>query len=540
MTHTPFSDSDAFLLHGGVRAALLSLLVGVALAVPPSDARAQTGDAVVVIKGFQVVGDNPLSSDETNRALAGFLRGPASLETLQKATASLEAVLAASGHGLHRVSLPPQDVSEVMTLEIVKFTVGSVSVAGAIQFDEDNVRRSLPELKEGGAPNFKTLAAQTAMVNENPGKQVQVGFRESDQPDRIDAVVTVTESRPWQLSAGLSNTGNASSGRDRATLSAGHSNLFNRDHQVVAAYTTSLQRPGDVSQLGLSYRVPLYPLKTVLGLAYTRSDVVGNFGTFTSNGAGHTLGLNATHYLTSQGGRRTYLSLSWDDKVFDVAQINNIEIPGQLTRRSRPLTLGYSARSETDARFLSYNVDLAFNTSGGSGNHLGAYASEDPRVSTAHWKALRGQISYVMSLPAQWQLQLRSQFQYSPDALISGEQFGLGGATSVRGTAERALAADRGVMASAELLSMELTPGLRLMGFVDAGWLSNAVSDNATKPASDRLLSAGIGLRYSTPMLTLAADYGHVLTGSVVPLALSPAAPQKGDYKLHVNVQARF
>lgn len=540
MTHTPFPVSDDRPPHGTVRAALLMLLLGGGLAAPLTSAWAQTVDAGIVIKGFQVVGENPLNGEDTNRALAGFLRSPASLDTLQRATAALEAALVASGHGLHRVSLPPQDVSEVMTLEIVRFTVSHVTVAGAVQFDEDNVRRSLPELKEEGVPNFKTLAVQTAMVNENPGKQVQVSFRESDQPDQIDALVTVTESRPWQMSAGLSNTGNAASGRDRATLSAGHSNLFNRDHQVVAAYTTSLERTGDVSQLGLSYRVPLYGLKTVLGLSYTRSDVVGNFGTFSSNGAGHTLGLNATYYLASQGGRRTYLSLSWDDKVFDVAKINDIEIPGQLTRRSRPLTLSYSARSETDARFLSYNVDLALNTSGGSGNNLAAYTSEDPRVGTTRWKALRGNVTYLMNLPSQWQLQLRSQFQYSPDALISGEQFGLGGATSVRGTGERALSADRGVMASAELLSAELNPGLRLAGFVDAGWLSNQVSDNATRPASDRLLSVGFGFRYNTPAITFTADYGRVLTGSVVPSDLSPAAPQKGDYKLHVNLQARF
>ena len=44
------------------------------------------------------------------------------------------------------------------------------------------------------------------------------------------------------------------------TVSGGHTNLFNRDHQFVGAYTTSFDEMDDVKQLGLSYKVPLYAL----------------------------------------------------------------------------------------------------------------------------------------------------------------------------------------------------------------------------------------------------------------------------------------
>jgi len=48
---------------------------------------------------------------------------------------------------------------------------------------------------------------------------------------------------------------------------------------------------------------------------------------------------------------------------------------------------------------------------------------------------------------------------------------GLGGAGSVRGASERIISGDRGLAVSAELTSPELAKGLRLVGFVDAGWL---------------------------------------------------------------------
>ncbi len=496
---------------------------------------------VFAIRGFNVTGDNPLSDGETARLLAPFLRTAATLETLQQATSALEAGLQASGFGLHRVALPPQELGETVTLNIVKFTVSKVTVEGLSLYTEANIRRTLPELREGQTPNFRRLAIQTAIANENPNRQIQLGLREGASPDQIDAAISVKESRPWTLALGLSNAGSKASGRDRFTVSGGHTNLWDLDHQFIGAYTTSLQRPSDVRQLGLSYRVPLYAAGGVVGASYTRSDVVGNFGTFTSTGAGHTAGVNYTLYLPPEGGRRSYVSLGLDDKVFDAARINDVQVPGALARRSRPLVLGYTAKTETDTAVWSYNAELAFNTGSGTHNNLDALRSEDPRVGTVHWKALRGGVNFLAPVAGSWLLGLRAQWQYSPDVLISGEQFGLGGLTSVRGTSiERPLSGDSGVSGSAELSTPELVTGLRLLGFVDAGWLGNHSANAFGKPSTDRLASAGLGLRYAAGALAVSADYGRLLTGSRVPLAVNSGAPQKGDDKFYINLSLRF
>ncbi|MEO7639912.1 MAG: ShlB/FhaC/HecB family hemolysin secretion/activation protein, partial [Ramlibacter sp.] len=421
-----------------------------------------------------------------------------------------------------------------------RFTIGKVAIEGNSLYDEANVRRSLPELKEGQTPNSKKLAVQTAIANENPNKQVQVGVRESGDADKIDATITVREQRPWTFGVTLSNAGSDASGNDRVTVSGGHTNLFNLDHHFVGAYTTSFEKPGDVRQLGLSYKVPLYALGGVLGASYTRSDVVGDFGTFSSTGAGHTLGVNYTLYLPPDGGRRSYMTLGLEDKVFDAAQINDIVVPGALHRRSRPLSLGYTVRTDTDTAVWGYNMELAGNTGSGAHNDLASYQSEDPRVTTTRWKAVRGGASYSTPFANRWSLGLRGQFQYSPDVLISGEQFGLGGLTSVRGTsAERPLSGDKGLSGSFELFTPELASGLRLLGFVDAGWLGNN-SANAAKPSSDRLGSVGLGLRYVKGAFSVAADYGRLVTNSKVPLSLNSFSPQKGDDKFYINLSVRF
>jgi len=541
---------------GGVRLGLLALTLcgaaGSAIAQAPAPAAppattpalapmpVPTPSPVFSIKGFTVTGENPLGDGETTRVLAPFLRADATLETLQKATAALEAALRDKGFGLHRVSLPPQEVGDMVSLTIVKFTVSKVHIEGRSIYDEANVRRGLPELREGESPNFRTLAIQTAIANENPNKQIQVGLREADEPDKIDATITVKESRPWTFGVGLSNAGSESSGKDRLTLSGGHTNLFNRDHQFVGAYTTSLERMKDVKQLGLSYKVPLYAQGGVIGASFTRSDVVGNFGTFTSTGAGHTLGVNYTWYLPPEGGRRSYAVFGLDDKVFEGTVVSGVVVGED--RRSRPVSVGYSARTESDASVWGYNADLSVNTGSGSNNDLASYQNEDPRIDTLHWKALRGGIHYTAPLAQTWLWSARAQYQYSPDALISGEQFGLGGLGSVRGTSiDRPVTGDKGVSATVELTTPELMTGLRLLGFVDAGWVGNNPGNGAsTKPSSDRIASAGLGLRFARDPFALSADYGRLLNSSRVPLTLNSSSPQRGEDRFYVNLSVRF
>jgi hemolysin activation/secretion protein len=496
---------------------------------------------VFPIRGFQLEGENPIGEAAAQRVLAPFVRPDATLQTLQQATAALEAALGAAGFGLHRVALPPQEVGQAVRLSLVRFAVGRVDIEGRQIYDEGNVRRTLPELREGASPNFRRLAVQAAIANENPNKQVQVGLRESGEPDQIDATITVREQRPWTLGLSASNAGSSSTGHDRVTLTAGHTNLFNRDHQFVGATTTSLEQTRDVRQFGVAYRVPLYALGGVVGASYTHSDVVGNFGAFTSTGAGHTAGVNYTVYLPPQGGRRSYLSVGLDDKVFDAAKINGIVAPGALDRRSRPVTLGYTARTETDSAAWGYNAEIAANTGAGAHNDLRSWQSEDPRIASVHWKALRGAASYAAPFAQAWLWSARTQFQFSPDVLISGEQFGLGGPGSVRGTElERPISADKGIAATLEVTTPELASGLRLLGFVDAGYLRNNHPDGLTKPASDRLASAGVGLRYAGGPWVASLDYGRLVKGSRVPLSLNSNSPQRGDGRLYVIVSLRL
>ena len=112
----------------------------------------------------------------------------------------------------------------------------------------------------------------------------------------------------------------------------------------------------------------------------------------------------------------------------------------------------------------------------------------------------------------------------------------------MRGTTiERPISGDSGLSWTLELSTPELAPGLRLLGFLDAGWLWNNSPNGATKPSSDRLASVGVGLRYFIgTAFSVTADYGRLLTSSKVPLSANSASPQRGDDKFYITLGYRF
>jgi len=83
-------------------------------------------------------------------------------------------------------------------------------------------------------------------------------------------------------------------------------------------------------------------------------------------------------------------------------------------------------------------------------------------------------------------------------------------------------------------------PGLRALGFVDAGWLSNNDANGINRLSSDRLASAGVGLRYVLGSFTLSMDYGRIVMGSRIPTAVNSTAPKRGDDRFYVSAQFRF
>lgn len=527
----------------------VSVAAGAQAVAPAGGSPAPAAAPVILfdIRGFDVVGENPLSASETTEVLAPFLRTKASIDTLGKASEALEAALKSRGFGLHRVTLPPQELGATVRLEVVSFKLAKVDYQGMKTLDRANIERGLPVLRSGSSPNLAALATETKMSNAGNHKQVRVGLKASEAPDAIDATVTVQESSPWQLGLDLSNSGTAATGHDRFTLLASHSNVFDRDHQFSGVWTSSFEKPGDVKQWGLTYKLPLYLQTSWLTASFSRSDVVGRFGAFSSTGAGDSFSLALVKVIPLAEGQSFEWNATLADRLFRGAQLldaSGAAIAGTATpdTRGRSLSGGFSGTQSGDNRLFSYGVNFVTSLSGGRGNDLASFTNGglNTAIKSRSWKAIRGNLGFSQGFPSGWVLSLRSEFQMSPDALIAGEQFGVGGASSLRGLKDRALQGDQGVMASLQLNTPPVAPGLQLQGFLDSAQLRHH-NPNASRLVSDRASTVGVGLRWAKePNVFVSVDYGRVITGSRLPAASFPDAPKKGDDRMHVTVSLRY
>ena len=487
---------------------------------PPAAAE---DEASFSVTGFVVEGDSPLPADLTNATLAPYVGEHHGIERLQQAATALEALLRDRGFGFYRVVLPPQDIGGVIKLQIFKFTLGTVAIKGNQVFSNENILRSLPQLTPGSSPNSYALARDLSMGNENPSKRANVTFKQGEVPDTVDATVDVVDSKTLTGFLSLTNTGNASTGYNRLTAGVSHTNLFDLDHQGTVTYTTSPSDPGRVHQYGGYYRAPIYSLGGTVTGYYTNSSV--NSGVVANSinvtGRGEFVGLQYTQYLAPRGDFRSFVTVGVDDKNFNNEGITQIVGGAALfpNYRTRPITVSYAGRFEKKWGLFGFNVDYARNLSMGGGNDTASY-NANRAGATTRWGALHYGADLAAPLPGNWLLSTRLRGQESGDTLVPGEQFGVGGAQSVRGLTERVLSGDSGIQGSIEFWTPAFAENTRALLFYDFGQIRR---HNDTVTPSATVTSVGVGVRWSLATAWSASvDYAHVLSGKAdLPLGTS-------------------
>lgn len=484
---------------------------------------------------FVVEGDNPLRPEETEKVLRGFTGQHEGLEGLLAAADALEKHLANAGYAFHRVSLPQQTlVDGVVRLKIVQFRVKRISLKGNQFFDRDNILDSVPGLKVGAAPNTRELSRELDLANAHPSKDLKLTFRDSPEAPGIEAQLKVSDRPVQEFFANLNNTGTKQTGNTRLSLGYQHSNLFNRDLVLTLTGTTSPEKPSRVEQYGINLVAPVYPWSGSLRAYLVDSDVdsgqVADF--FDVAGAGRSVGVSYTQKLLRAGALRQSLTLRLEDKHF-TSDVNFSGAPIGVDVRSRPLSLRYTGEYPAAWGAGSYYMAYAANLSGGGDNDADAYAASRSGAAQ-NWDTLRLGATGDYLLPRGWLVHGRLDGQYSDEPLISGEQFGIGGANSVRGFDERALAGDSGAAASLELWGPPMSQSLRLLGFVDLGY-RKLEDPLPTDDSSVTLASTGLGLRWSwQEQLSIRADLARVARGA-------PSLDDgPGDVRAHFSIFFRL
>ena len=151
--------------------------------------------------------------------------------------------------------------------------------------------------------------------------------------------------------------------------------------------------------------------------------------------------------------------------------------------------------------------------------------------------AWRGQGQWVQLLAPDTLFLLRGDVQIADHTLLTLEQFGLGGASTVRGYRQEALLTDNGAQISAEvrlpIFKDVASKGiLQLAPFVDAGTGWNS---NGNNPNPSTLVALGLGLLWQQgETLSIRLDWG-------IPLVNIPSQGNSSQERgLYFSATARF
>ncbi len=513
----------------------LWLVVAVAFA-PLAQAQAQDGPAATFeIRRFDVAGNTVLGATEIDAALAPYTGGRRSFADVQVAVAALQALYARAGFGAVRVVLPAQEVaSGAVRIEVVEIRLREVSVGGPLlHFDAANVRRALPALRAGTTPNTEDLARQLRLANENPARQLSVDLQ-AGPGEQLDARVAELEDKPWKIGASFDDTGTPATGRTRVGGFFQHANVADLDHVATLQYVTSPDRPGNVTIAALSYHVPLPALGDSLDLYGIYADVdagvVNEF--FNVRGSGTVVGARYNHTLQPAPGYQHRWMLGLERRKVD----NRVGILGSSPDLVpdvilQPASVGYSTTRSDEWRRFDASLTVVHNlpTGGQAASIAASRAGANPR-----YTILRSAAGVMQALGDDWQLRLAVDCQYTPQALVSAEQFGLGGHDSVRGFLEREVSGDQGIRTTIEIqtpnFGAQIAPGMlaRILFFSDRGW----VRRNYVLPgeAETTLLSSlGTGLRMTVASTwQLRVDAAHVMRGT--------AERPRGSERIHFSI----
>lgn len=527
---------------------LSRILLGalLAAALPAATAADGAGDPIgrFDISRFQVEGNTLLPASAVQSLLAPYAGTRRDFGDVQRALEALEAAYRARGYNVVQVVLPEQELNNgVVVLRVVETRIGKVIVQGNKHFDEANIRRSLPLLREGQSPNVAEISESLRVANENPAKKTTLQLQGGDKEDEVNALLRVEDDKTWRVGANVDNSGTGSTGRTHVGVTYQNANLFGRDHVMSLQYTTSAQEPSKVSVYGMGYHIPLYGPGDSIDLFGSYSDV--DSGTVTAgvfnlnvSGKGTVFGGRYNKSLARSGDFESKLVFGIDHRAYknDVSLLGT-QIGNDVT--VHPLSVGWAGNWTLPAGQAAVTVTALHNIPGGSNGNDDAFAKARVGAKPGY-TIVRASASIARAFGNDWQWRVLAGAQLSPDALVPGEQFGAGGGASVRGFAERELANDKGLSATIEAYTPNLcrpaqgaaTSQCRVLAFVDAAHASrNKALPSETSEAT--IAGAGLGLRWAIDRyFALQLDWGRVIDGG--------GLRRNGDSRMHLFLNLTY
>ncbi len=530
-------------------ACLVALLFAVlAPAAPAADAPARpatSAEPAFDVLEFEVHGNTVLPVLAIEQAVSPHLGPQRGMAAVEAARAALDKAYQQAGFLSVVVDIPEQRVDQgVVVLRVVEGSVAQLRVTGARHFSQGWIRDKVPALAPGSVPDFNAVQTQLAALNRSAERRVQPLLSAGAVPGTLNAELRVEDSLPLAASLTLHNRHAANTVPWRLAASLRYDNLFQREHSLSLTAITAPEAPRQTRVLVLNYAVPTddggrWTVQLVDSDSLTEplgSSVIGQ---------GSTLGVKRSWPLPGAGDFSHGLTLGLDLKRVQQRIVAGSDVLASPLRYL-PLSAAWSGvlagadhSTQFDLTLTLANRAVLRRTVRCAGQAEDQFACAQ-RDADGSFMTLRADLRHDRALGAGgWRLAGRLALQQATGALVSGEQFALGGADTVRGHLESATAGDQAWLASLTLRTPNQAPRLGLAtnaelvfsAFADAG--GTTLLAPATGQAGHRQLAgAGLGM---------AVRLGGQLDGNLdLAWPLHRSGNRLGDPRLHAQLQWKF
>lgn len=519
--------------------------VAAAILLAQNDATAPTSgnDAVAPVATFDILefrvqGVTLLPAEDIERAVYPFMGKQKTLQDVEQARQAIEQVYREAGYPTGIASIPEQDIKNgIVRLQVTEARIGRVKVSGSHYYSPRNIRQALPALAQGNVPHLPAIQAELERLNTLTGdRSVVPVMKAGREPGTLDVELKVKDQAPLHGRLEANNRSTETTTESRALVAFSYDNLWQSQHSFGLTFQTSPENTGESEFYVITYSLPLSADNERLTIynVTSNSDVAAG-GNFSVVGKGSITGIRANLTLARYQDLFHSLSFGADYKDFEDALLLQGSDTGTTPIQYMPFSVRYDAalRASQSLLRLGLGTTWAFRSFQSDQQEF-----DDKRAfAQSNFFYINADATYQYEYSSGSRLSGRFATQWTDQALISNEQFGVGGAQSVRGYYESQALGDRGIVASLEWQTKNLAASSwlnesRWHVFYDVG---RVIINNPLPDQADDFSMAGAGIGYrltAWKQLRGELDAGYALRtlGEI----------KEGDIRLHARLAYEF
>jgi len=449
---------------------------------------------------LQVEGNTLLDRVLIERTVYPYVGSTKTIDDVEAARQALETFYRDSGYATVVVDIPEQEVAQgIVRLKVVEGKVERVRVVGSRYFSLGRITEGVPALAQGQVPNVPALQAQLQELNQaTPDRTVTPVFRPGRTPGTVEVELRVKDELPIHGDVELNDRNSVDTTKLRASATLRYANLWQREHSASLMFQTAPENTDDVQVFAGTYVWPLGNGNVFAAFAVDSKSNVASAGDLAVLGNGNIYG---TRYIKTLAGLDNYFhsatfGIDYKDFEEDIAPLNG---PGFNT----PISY-LNFMTQYRGTLISQSSKLSAGLSANFG--LRGLGNTEEEFENTRFKAKPNYIyfgafgEYTRDFSNGMQAIAALDGQIADSPLVSNEQYGAGGAESVRGYYESQSLGDNGVIGNFELRSPSYAkhvPHLRELRFLMFADAAKLVVREALPGQVDgyELYSTGVGFR---------------------------------------------